>query len=379
MFRKSQRSKAKLRLAIAGVSGSGKTYSALLIASGITDKIVMIDTERGSGDLYDGLVPYDIFSFDPPFDPNKLMEIISAAEKEGYDLLIIDSLSHFWSDVGGVLDVVDKTSATSKGGNKYTAWSKGTEVQNKMVNAILGCKMHVIVTMRSKSAYELVDKAGKKVPQKLGLAPIQRDGLDYEFTSLLEIDKDTHLATSAGGGKDRTNIFDSQPPFIPAKETGELLVEWLKRGVEPEDIKTGIDKEVEEIVARIEKCKATPELDNVKAKYIKPIWGQLSEAQQKNIGDAGTLQAAEIIKKLKASKPKDDPKQLKSLRGEAIAKMDDLGMSKAVRGDTCKTISGDDSIMAVEQMDVAMLTDLNKFLDEKVAEVHAAATDDIPF
>jgi predicted ATP-dependent serine protease len=122
-IRKAERTKAKLRLGLAGPSGAGKTMSSLKLAKGITPagRILMIDTERGSGDLYADLFDYDIITLQPPYKPEKYVEAIRAGEEAGYDTIIIDSLSHAWSDEGGILDQADKLSA---GGNRFTAWAK---------------------------------------------------------------------------------------------------------------------------------------------------------------------------------------------------------------------------------------------------------------
>ena len=121
-FKKAQRQKAKLRLALMGTSGAGKTYSALLIAQGIGGKIAMVDTEQGSGELYSNLCDYDVCSIKPPFEPQKYIDAIKSAEKAKYDVVIIDSLSHAWAGEGGLLDMHDKATTASKSKNSYVAW-----------------------------------------------------------------------------------------------------------------------------------------------------------------------------------------------------------------------------------------------------------------
>ena len=144
-------------------------------------------------------------------------------------MLIIDSLSHAWSGQGGVLEMVDKQAATSRSNNSYTAWRNVTPEHNRLVDTILQCKMHVIVCMRSKTAYELQEnERGKKVPVKVGLAPIQRDGMEYEFTIVFDIDRERHYAIAS---KDRTGLFEGKiEPITP--ETGELIRQWIDGGVE---------------------------------------------------------------------------------------------------------------------------------------------------
>jgi hypothetical protein len=229
MFVKAQRQQARLRLALCGPSGSGKTYSALQIARGLAPEgqIAMIDTERGSGALYADLAAYDIAPISPPFSPKRYIELIDAAAAAGYQVLIIDSLSHAWTGEGGVLDLHDKAAAASR--NSFSAWREVTPQHNALVDAILGADLHVIVTLRTKTAYEVVDDSkGKKTPVKIGLAPVQRDGVEYELTVVLDLSVEGHVATAT---KDRTRLFDGLH-FIPTPETGATLAEWLQGDAE---------------------------------------------------------------------------------------------------------------------------------------------------
>jgi len=223
MFVKAERKRSKLRLALIGPSGSGKTYSALLIAQGLGGKIAMLDSERGSGSLYSDMVDYDISNLAPPFTPERYIEAINQAQEAGYNLLIIDSLSHAWSGQGGILEFVDRASQVQK--NNFAAWREASPKHNALVDAILGADMHIIVTMRSKTAWEVQkdEKTGKTRPVKIGLAPVQRDGLEYEFTCVLELSVDGHIATAT---KDRTRLFDGRY-ITPDIETGEVLKQWL--------------------------------------------------------------------------------------------------------------------------------------------------------
>jgi ABC-type dipeptide/oligopeptide/nickel transport system ATPase component len=232
-FRKAERKQAKLRLALAGPSGSGKTMSALRIAKGMKEamgngcRIGVIDTEKGSSELYAHVVPFDVLQFNPPYPPSKYVAGIKLAEKEGIGILILDSLSHEWSGEGGVLEMVDRIVLADPRKNSYTAWNKVTPEHMKVIEAILQSSMHVIATMRTKVAYDMIkdEKTGKVKPVKVGLAPVQREGTDYEFTTMLDLAVDTHLATSS---KDRTELF--QVPELLSEETGQRLVEWLTLG-----------------------------------------------------------------------------------------------------------------------------------------------------
>ncbi|MCL6557294.1 MAG: AAA family ATPase, partial [Firmicutes bacterium] len=231
MFRKAQRKRAKLRLGIAGPAGSGKTYSALEIAFGIGGKVAVIDTERSSAELYAHLGDYDVCVLEPPFTPKKYIDAIREAENAGYDVIIIDSLSHAWAGIGGILDMHDAAAAKEK--NSYTAWRHVTPIHNELVDTMLQSKCHVIATMRSKQEYAQVTDGGKARVQKVGMAPVQRDGMEYEFTVFIDLDQ-THAAVAT---KDRTSLFDGIT-FRPTRETGKKLLEWLNAGVPDKEEKT---------------------------------------------------------------------------------------------------------------------------------------------
>lgn len=229
MFQKAERKKARLRLALCGPAGSGKTYSALLIAQGLGGRIALIDTEHESGSLYADLCEFDTASLTPPYTPEKYKNAIQAAEQAGYSVLIIDSFSHAWAGEGGLLDMHDKAAAAQRSGNSFTAWREITPQHNALVEALLGAQLHVIATLRAKTAYDLVDDGnGKKKPVKVGLAPIQREGVDYEFTSVFDMSIDSHVATAS---KDRTRLFDGKH-FTPGIETGQELMNWLETGID---------------------------------------------------------------------------------------------------------------------------------------------------
>lgn len=229
LFRRAERKKAFLKIAITGVSGSGKTYSALQLAQGLGGKIAMIDTENGSGELYSTLCDYDVAPMKAPFSPEKYIDYIHEAENAGYNVLIIDSLSHAWAGEGGLLDFIDKKTSSSTSRNSFTAWKEATPKQNRLVDTILQAKMNVIVCMRSKQAYEIVENdKGKKTPMKMGLAPIQRDGLEYEFTIMFDISLDRHMAVAT---KDRTGLFVDWCDLITPR-IGKKIREWSDSGAE---------------------------------------------------------------------------------------------------------------------------------------------------
>lgn len=226
-IRKAVRKKAKLRLGLVAPSGAGKTYSALQMAFGLGGKVGMIDTEHGSGDLYAHLGDYDIINIEAPYTVQKYRDAIAAFEREGYGVIIIDSLSHAWAGEGGLLDKQGKIADSGKG-NSYTAWRTITPEHNGLIDAMLQSPCHVIATMRAKTEY-VIEKndRGKDTPRKIGMAPIQRDGMDYEFTVVFDVDAQ-HVAHAS---KDRTSLFDGQY-FTIGSKTGEQLREWLDSGVD---------------------------------------------------------------------------------------------------------------------------------------------------
>lgn len=220
-----QRKNVKIKLGLQGSSGSGKTYSALLIAYGITsnwNKVAVIDTENHSAELYAHLGSYYVLNLQPVFSPEKYREALDICLKAGVEVIIIDSISHEWDYI------IEQHGALS--GNSYTNWSKFTPRHHRFIQSILQANVHIICTMRAKQDYVLNEKNGKQVPEKVGLRAIQRDGLDYELTIVFEIDI-KHYAVAS---KDRTELFANKPEFQITTETGKIIHEWCKLGIEKE-------------------------------------------------------------------------------------------------------------------------------------------------
>jgi hypothetical protein len=226
MFKKANKSSIKIRLALVGISGSGKTYSALSIAQNLGDSVALIDTEHGSAAKY-----ADLFSFDccelESFHASKYIEAIETASNS-YDALIIDSLSHAWMGKDGALEQVDRIAKRSQRENTFAAWRDVTPLHNQLVESLLACKCHLIVTMRSKSDYvmEEYETGGKKKtrPVKVGLAPVQRDGLEYEFDIVADMDKDNNLIVT----KTRCPALNGAVISKPGKQFAETLKNWIK-------------------------------------------------------------------------------------------------------------------------------------------------------
>lgn len=224
-FQKAMKKRAKLRLALSGPSGSGKTYGALMIAAGLGGKIAVIDTERGSASLYSDLVEFDTLEIAPPFTPERFIEALQAAASAGYNVCVLDSITHEWDGAGGCLEINETIAHSKFKGNTWAAWNETTPRHRAFLDAILQAPMHIIATMRSKT--ETVQGDDKKV-KKLGMKAIQREGAEYEFTVVLDIEHEKHYAI---GSKDRTRLFSE--PHVISPETGKRLLAWLDSGTSP--------------------------------------------------------------------------------------------------------------------------------------------------
>lgn len=232
-FAKAERKKSKLRLALAGPSGSGKTYGALLVAKGLGGKIAVIDTEKGSASLYSDLVDFDVLELEPPYSPSNYVSAVKLAEKCGYDVVIIDSITHEWTGSGGCLEMNEETAKAKYRGNTWSAWNDTKAKHRVFIDTLLSCQAHIIVTMRSKTETAQVEVNGKKQVQKLGMKSEQNDGIEYEFTTVLDLIHDGNFALPS---KDRTGLFAPDcNPFKLSEDVGRKLAEWLDSGKNPQD------------------------------------------------------------------------------------------------------------------------------------------------
>lgn len=220
-FKKATKEQAKLRLALFGVSGSGKTYTALRIAKGLGGKIAVIDTERNSACKYSDRFDFDVCDATKPSIENLKLLI---EEARGYDVLIIDSMTHAWIEL---LQEVERLAKTKFGGNTWSAWSEGTPKQMSLINALLDFPGHIIATMRVETNWTTVtNEKGKVVPVRVGEAPKQGKGIEYEFDMLMQISPE-HDALVI---KDRTGKYQDEVIQLPDEEFGKALGEWLKDG-----------------------------------------------------------------------------------------------------------------------------------------------------
>lgn len=226
-FQKATKKQAKARIALIGPSGSGKTFSALRIAQGLGNSIAVIDTERGSASKYAHRFEFDTNEIDN-YHPETYIKAIHEAEQAGYDVLIIDSLSHAWMGKDGALELVDRAAARMKSSNSFAAWRDVTPIHNKLVDTIISARLHIIATMRSKTEYvqERNEQTGKQVIRKVGTQAIQREGFEYEFDIVGDMDLDHNLIIS----KTRCELLDGKVYNLPSPEFGKVVLSWLSDG-----------------------------------------------------------------------------------------------------------------------------------------------------
>jgi hypothetical protein len=228
-FRPASKAGRKARLSIQGMSGSGKTWTGLSITRGLSEgrKFAVIDTEKGAASLYAGHrgIQFDTCPMDR-YDPRDLVRVLDSAAQAGYPAVFVDSLSHFWKGTDGTLDQVEK--AKSKyGGNKFAGWKDGTPLQNDMVAAILDYPGHVVCSMRSYTEWVLEN--GK--PQRVGMRPEQRKGIEYEFDVAVAMDLDNQLEVLKSRCPDLHRKVIQRPNG--ARDIAAPLLAWLATEPQP--------------------------------------------------------------------------------------------------------------------------------------------------
>lgn len=287
-FQKAIRPRVKLRLALCGPSGSGKTYSALLIAKGLGGRVAVIDTQYGQASLYAdnatiGL-EYDVLELSEPYTPARFVEALQLAAKDGYDVAVIDSITHAWSGEGGLLDMVQAASKNVRD-NTWAAWKAIKPHEKKFLSALLGTDIHVIATIRSKTAWavETDSETGKSRPVKLGLKPEQREGIEYEFMLVFDLSVDGHVAHVS---TDRISLF-GEKDFVPTIETGQRLVTWLESGEEIAAVQrkaktTSVNADIEKMINFWGRHGILPE--QIEAKFGKSM-AELDETDMSKLRD----------------------------------------------------------------------------------------------
>jgi hypothetical protein len=224
-FKKAVKYAAKGRIALIGPAGSGKSYTSLLLAralAGPNGKIAAVDTEHGSLSKYADVFDFDVIQLDS-FAPKMFVTALHAAEDAGYDVFLCDSLSHFWTGRDGALEFVDMAQKRNK--DNMGGWKEFRPHERLMVDEMVSSSCHVICTMRTKTEYlEQIGSDGKKKRVKIGLAPVQRDGLEYEFDLVGYMDEDNTFITD----KTRCSDYAQKAYSKPGPKEFAPLVEWLK-------------------------------------------------------------------------------------------------------------------------------------------------------
>lgn len=244
-FTPATREKAKARLALMGVSGSGKTWTALRIAHGLANRFAVIDTERGAASKYAGIngVTFDTLQLHT-YHPQNLIGALAAAAAAGYDALLVDSLSHFWSGTDGTLEQVDKAAKKGFGGNTFAGWKEGTPLQNAMVDALLSYPGHIVATMRAHTEWSLQTNAnGRKEPVRLGTRPEQRRGVEYEFDVVGQLDTDNTLTIIKSRCPQLHALVLERPDGLDIAKT---MLDWLNDGAAGIDPAIYIDRATDE-------------------------------------------------------------------------------------------------------------------------------------
>jgi hypothetical protein len=239
-FHRAVKYDAKLRFAICGPSGSGKTYTLLQVATELGGPVALLDTERGSASKYADIFEFDVLELGS-YDPARLIEIIDAVAKNAYRVLCVDSLSHFWIGKNGELDKVDRAARRMQAPNSFAAWKEVTPLHNALIDKIVSAPLHILVSMRSKTEWiiDRDERTGKTAPRKVGLAPVMRDGIEYEFDVCGDMDQENTLViTKSRCPKLAGGVFPK-----PGKELADLLKEWLG-GVPVELVRSDVPNDV---------------------------------------------------------------------------------------------------------------------------------------
>jgi hypothetical protein len=241
-FAPATREQAKARIALEGPSGSGKTYTALTLGTAMADRVALIDTERGSASKYALGSRGNGFTFDTlqmtKFDPRDLVGALAAAGQAGYGCVIVDSLSHFWMGQGGMLELVDNIGRRSGSGGNWGGWKEAKPHERAMIDALLAYPGHVIVTMRTKSEWVVQENdRGKKEPKKIGLKAEQRDGIEFEFDLVGDMDQENTLVVTKSRCPDLSGAVINRP----TSDLAVTVLEWLSDGVEAPDASVYVD------------------------------------------------------------------------------------------------------------------------------------------
>lgn len=286
VFGKAVRQNVWLRISLGGTSGSGKSFSALRMATGLSKKcnsrIAFISTEKSRTLYYADQFDYDVLELED-YSPESYIEAIDAAIDAGYKVIIVDSLSHCWQFIN---DIHSKMP-----GNSFQNWGKLKPRWGKLMQKILEAPAHIITCSRAKTEWAMEDKNGKQVPKKVGLGNEGDKQADFEYTVALMIEQGTHIASVGEGGKDNTGLFEGKYEVLTEKH-GEMLYDWANStDIPPEIVKVPVDTaDTSDDVAEIKK--------QITAK-CKEIGGQKNEELMAYVKEHGRYNGLEDIAALK--------------------------------------------------------------------------------
>lgn len=232
-----EKERVKARIGLFAPAGAGKTFTSLMLAGALGEKVGVIDTENNRSKLCApafrerfGRSFYVLPNGLPDTHPQTYIDAIHFFEDQGMDVIDIDSLSHAWAGKDGALNLADDAKVKYKG-NTWAAWREVTPLHNDLVESILKSPCHIIATMRVKTAWETEkdEKTGKITLVKIGLQPVQRDGMEYEFDMVAELDMQ-HVMTVT---KSRYPFLDGRIVRQPGPEVGEQIRAYAEDGIEP--------------------------------------------------------------------------------------------------------------------------------------------------
>ena len=286
--RKAQKRQLALKILCSGSSGSGKTKSALRLATGIVGKtggsIYLINTEGDRGEMYANEFDYQIIDLPEPRSPENYIEAIKYCMNEGASVIIIDSLSHEWNYLNEQVNNMQ--------GNSFNNWGRQKPRHRKLVDFIVEAKVHIIATGRGKDEYVMeVNDKGKSTPKKIGVGIQQEKDTEYEYMVTFNIAQDTHVATCM---KDNTGLFNNKFDVLTEKD-GEALYDWANSGVEAP---FNISKAQQDIINLATELGGSKDPDVTKATI-----SILGEANPKNCTDEVLLkQSLAALNSLKVSR-----------------------------------------------------------------------------
>ena len=341
-FRKAIKRDAKLRFAVCGPSGSGKTYTLLALAADLGGPIAVVDTEHGSASKYADIFEFDVLELDS-YDPLRLIEIIDYAVANQYRVLVIDSLSHFWMGKDGELEKVDRAARRMQTPNGFAAWKQVTPIHNALIDKIISAPIHILTSMRAKTEWVLErdDRSGKTVPRKVGLAPVMRDGIEYEFDVCGDLDQENTLQiTKTRCPQLASGIFPK-----PGKELADVLKEWLgtvpMQDPGPQTLKDTPTIQADPDRGSLPKGSTTLPVASPIPQELASIWkrmctprgvvkefDELKTALEQLAGSTGVAEYSRILRQHGVSQPK----QFKASQPARVCAQDVFGLLEELRG-----------------------------------------------